>query len=82
MARNASAELANGDYLVFTDDDCEPPDWWLDWVQARLEWAPDLDVVAGPTRPLPPARSTFISRVQSGHNVRPVRRAPSPARCS
>ena len=30
MARNASAELAEGDDLVFTDDDCEPPCWWLD----------------------------------------------------
>ena len=29
-ARNASAELAEGDDLVFTDDDCEPPCWWLD----------------------------------------------------
>jgi glycosyltransferase involved in cell wall biosynthesis len=44
-ARNAAAALAEGAYLVFTDDDCEPPAFWLDWLEARLSEHPELDLV-------------------------------------
>jgi hypothetical protein len=34
MSASAKREIATArarnDYLVYTDDDCEPLDWWLD----------------------------------------------------
>jgi glycosyltransferase involved in cell wall biosynthesis len=71
QARNAAAKLATGDYLVFTDDDCESPAFWLDWLAARLTEQPELDVLAGTTRPLWPARPTFFARVRAVHNLIP-----------
>ena len=76
-ARNATARLSTGDYIVFTDDDCEPPSWWLDWLAARLMRAPDLDVIAGPTSALPPERWRFFSKVQANHRI-----LPAPSRSS
>jgi glycosyltransferase involved in cell wall biosynthesis len=70
-ARNAAAELASGDYLVYTDDDCVPPPWWLDWLAARLAASPGLDIIAGYTRPLERPRETFLARVQSDHAIIP-----------
>jgi glycosyltransferase involved in cell wall biosynthesis len=77
-ARNAAAELAGSDYLVFIDDDCVPPVWWLDWLASRLLQAPELDVVAGVTRALTSERMRFFSRVQAGHRLLPApSRSPS-----
>lgn len=50
-ARNFGAREACGDVLVFTDDDCRPPAYWLDYLQARYEAEPWLDGLAGYTRP-------------------------------
>ena len=63
-ARQHAASLAKRDFIVFTDDDCEPPRWWLDWLSARLLCHPELDVVMGTTRPLPTGRNSFAERVQ------------------
>jgi hypothetical protein len=49
--RNAAVDLCRGTYAVFTDDDCVPPPWWLDWVAARLLAQPEVDVVVGYTKP-------------------------------
>jgi glycosyltransferase involved in cell wall biosynthesis len=65
-ARNAVAALARGDYLVFTDDDCVPPSSWLDWLEARLDANPEIDVLIGTTQPRLPDRPRFIERV-NGH---------------
>ncbi len=51
-ARNAAVALCRSAYAVFIDDDCEPPPFWLDWLAARLHSHPEIDVVAGTTRPL------------------------------
>lgn len=51
-ARNAGLGICKAAYAVFTDDDCEPPPWWLDWLDARLRTNPEIDVVVGTTRPL------------------------------
>ncbi len=50
-ARNATLKLCYGTYAVFTDDDCVPPPYWLDWVSARLRLHPEIDVLAGTTTP-------------------------------
>jgi glycosyltransferase involved in cell wall biosynthesis len=50
--RNAAISRCAGSYAVFTDDDCEPPPWWLDWLSARLQVHPEIDVVIGTTVPL------------------------------
>jgi GT2 family glycosyltransferase len=36
-ARNAGAERARGDYLIFTDDDCLPDGFWLHTIDAELK---------------------------------------------
>ena len=63
-ARQRAASLATRDFIVFTDDDCEPPRWWLDWLCARLYQHPELDVVMGTTHPRPSGKNGFAERVQ------------------
>lgn len=70
-ARNAAAGLARGDFVVFTDDDCEAPDWWLDWLEARLDANPELDVVAGTTRPLFSKKPSFMERIFAHYHFIP-----------
>jgi GT2 family glycosyltransferase len=43
-----------------------PPPYWLDWLEARLDASPEIDVVIGTTRPNLPDRPRFIERV-NGH---------------
>lgn len=71
-ARNRSAELAQGEFLVFTDDDCVVPDHWLDWLDARLRAWPELDVVAGTTRGRDVEQANFVGRVQSHYRLLPT----------
>jgi glycosyltransferase involved in cell wall biosynthesis len=63
-ARNAAAEAARGEWIVYIDDDCLPPEEWLSWLQARLRASPDVDVVGGTTTPLEPRRPTLLSTAQ------------------
>ncbi|MGD0142731.1 MAG: glycosyltransferase family A protein [Rhizomicrobium sp.] len=70
-ARNAAARMAAGDYLIFTDDDCEPPPFWLDWIVARLDQHPELDLVAGATKPLWPRKPGFFAHVRAVHELIP-----------
>lgn len=51
-ARNAGAELATGENLAFTDDDCEPDRDWLAGLAAAFEKG--CDAAGGPNLP-PPA---------------------------
>jgi glycosyltransferase involved in cell wall biosynthesis len=54
-ARNLGAARVADGYLVFIDDDCEPPAYWLDWLAAIIAEYPDADAIGGITRPLPSA---------------------------
>ena len=53
-ARNAGAELATGEILAFTDDDCEPDRDWL--AGLALVFAKGYEAAGGPNLP-PPARA-------------------------
>ena len=53
-ARNAGAELATGEILAFTDDDCEPDRDWLAGLAGAFERG--CDAAGGPNLP-PPART-------------------------
>jgi glycosyltransferase involved in cell wall biosynthesis len=64
-ARNLSARLARGEFVVFVDDDCVPPPWWLDWLAALIETRPDLDAVAGTCLALAPDRPSFAAAVNT-----------------
>lgn len=64
-ARNAAARRARGHYLVYVDDDCVAPRWWLDWLESRLIAAPRVDVLAGTTLPLASGRKNLNAEVQS-----------------
>jgi GT2 family glycosyltransferase len=70
-ARNESAARAHGDYIVFTDDDCVPPPFWLDWLEARLDANPEIDVLIGTTRPNLPERPRFFERVNGHYDLIP-----------
>jgi GT2 family glycosyltransferase len=50
--RNAALRLAQGDVVVFTDDDCRPPPEWLERALAAARRRPDA-VLQGTTRPDP-----------------------------
>jgi glycosyltransferase involved in cell wall biosynthesis len=70
-ARNECAARARGDYIVYTDDDCVPPPFWLDWLEARLDANPELDVVIGTTLPNLPKRPRFFERVNGHYELIP-----------
>lgn len=71
-ARNAVAKMAKHKFLIFIDDDCVPSPFWLDWAIAQLDASPDLDVIAGITKPLLEENPSFFSRVQAAHNFIPM----------
>ena len=45
LARNKGAAHSKGKYLVFTDDDCIPPENWLNTISNYLAVFPDIAVV-------------------------------------
>ena len=53
--RNRGVDLANGEYVAFTDSDCAAPATWLEAHVDRLEARDDDTVVGvgGPNRPFP-----------------------------
>jgi GT2 family glycosyltransferase len=71
-ARNEVATRARGDYIVYTDDDCVPPPFWLDWLEARLDATPEVDLVIGTTRPQMPERPRFFERVNGHYELIPT----------
>lgn len=62
LARNEAVRRAKGAFLVFTDDDCEPPAHWLDRLAAILDASPYLVVVGGPTKMDPSRHRKALAR--------------------
>jgi GT2 family glycosyltransferase len=58
-AKNLGIRMAQGEYLVFTDEDCVFEKDWLHRLMAGFD-SPDVGVVGGPDR-IPP-RSPFLAR--------------------
>jgi GT2 family glycosyltransferase len=71
VARNRTADLARGTFMIFTDDDCVVPPSWLDWVEARFAAHPELDVIGGTTRPHDLEHATFVGRMQAAFDLLP-----------
>ena len=56
-ARNRGFEEADGDIIVYTDDDCRAEADWLQWIAWQFLKRPDLGCAGGPNVPPP---STFM----------------------
>jgi GT2 family glycosyltransferase len=75
-ARNFGAMHASGDFLAFTDDDCEPDRHWLEALSAGLASTPD-GLVGGRTvnaltsNPYAQASQTIIDVVYAHYNSPP-----------
>ena len=52
LARNSAFAGAKEDFLVCTDDDCIPPENWLDVLQSVVEANPEVDLIAGNVKPV------------------------------
>lgn len=53
VARNCGANLATGEWIAFTDDDCEPDRDWLFWI-ARACGESKVGAIGGPNIPPEP----------------------------
>jgi len=51
-SRVAALENATEDYLVCTDDDCVPTEYWVEWMEALILANPDVDLFAGEIEPV------------------------------
>jgi glutamate-1-semialdehyde 2,1-aminomutase len=76
-ARNTGASRATGRFLAFVDDDCMPPDHWLDWLLAIIESDPGVAVVGGSTRldPSPTSSPIAVYNRAFGFHPRPLYQA-------
>jgi glycosyltransferase involved in cell wall biosynthesis len=78
-ARNAGANAATGELVLFTDDDCEPAPVWVERLTARL--AGGADAAAGPTvNPDPRNRLATASQAIADSLIVPVEGEPSSVR--
>ncbi len=75
-ARNTGAKNANGQFLVFTDDDCEPDPTWLKEYEAAFSIYPD-NFLGGKTinalenNPYSSASELLVEYLYSYHNSEP-----------
>lgn len=77
--RNRGAAIAQGDWLAFTDSDCQPSPEWLDTARKLISAQPDLVALGGPLRPLPPVNE--IERVAGDALLSGVLQFPNDQRC-
>lgn len=53
MSRHLAVEMASGEYVAFTDDDCTVPPDWLSTVVRSLDEHPDVGMLFCTVRPAP-----------------------------
>jgi glycosyltransferase involved in cell wall biosynthesis len=80
-ARNVGVQLAEGDVVAFTDDDCEASEDWLATLAECFDAEPEVEVVGGALVAPPPSRrgpskcpaqiptETFYDPVAAGHKA-------------
>jgi glycosyltransferase involved in cell wall biosynthesis len=73
-ARNAGAAIAQGQYLVFTDDDCQPASLWLRSLETKLQTQPEALVGGHTINALPDNLFSTASQmlVDYLYNARPL----------
>jgi len=71
-ARNLGAAHADRTFLVFIDDDCVPPAYWLDWLDGIVAENSDVDVVCGTTQPLISQRARLFARFLAEAGCHPL----------
>lgn len=76
-ARNAGAEKAKGEFLVFTDDDCVPASNWLQNLAARFAILPDHAIGGRTLNAFPDnlysaASQSIINYLYSYYNANPL----------
>ena len=65
-ARNHGAEMATGEILAYTDDDCQPDSQWLTWL-ARAYSESDYAAIGGPNlAPKPDSRGLALTTAAPG----------------
>jgi glycosyltransferase involved in cell wall biosynthesis len=69
--RNHLAQYAQGEFILYTDDDCAPSNCWVDWADAVLTHNPHLDVLAGTTKGLFDGREGLLGRTWAHYGLIP-----------
>lgn len=75
-ARNAGMAQARGDIIAWTDDDCIPPEDWLEKLVRHFEQDPALDVLGGQVRLFNPSHYPMTVKLDTMPKVMEAQQFP------